>query len=132
MAEIPVTPEVADFIANTLKATRADGLEWEAAGQRRLVAKLNNGYSVELREVPDLDGQTDDPDHLLTLFWGDRKLFTVDRRDVSGEELHEALRETVEYSYSVFSELWRRAYIRAMGLGEHLTKVNTALQEKLK
>jgi hypothetical protein len=132
MAEIPVTPEVADFIVNTLKATRTGALDWEAEGQKQLIAPLSEDYRLELREVADLDGVSDEPDHLLTLFFGDRRLFTVDRRDVSAADFHDALGETVEYSYTVFSELWRRAYIRALHLGEHLTRVNKALQERLK
>jgi hypothetical protein len=131
MAEVPVTPEIADFIANTLRATRAGTLKWESAGPKQLSANLDDNYRVEVREVPDLDGQTNDPDHVLTLFVGDRKLFTIDRRDVSGEELQAALGEAVEYSYPIFTELWRRAQIIALHLSDHLAKVNSVLQRGL-
>jgi hypothetical protein len=132
VAEIPTTPEVAEFVANLLRGTRAGVIEWKKGKQREFVADIGNDYQVLLQEIPDVDGQTNDPDHAISLAVNDRRLFTLNRLDLSAEELHGALHEPVEYSYQVFRELWDRAFLNATRLDEHLSTVNRALGQQIK
>jgi hypothetical protein len=92
---------------------------------------LDPDYRVTLEKVDDFDGQTEDPDHILTLLQGEKIVFAVDRRYVSGDDFGSALDEPVEYSYRVFSELWRRALLRASHVEQHLNKVNRLLEGQL-
>jgi hypothetical protein len=132
VAEIPITPEVAEFVANLLTGTRAGAIEWKQGEHRQLFADINNGYRVLLQEIPDMDGQTDDPDHTITLVAKDSPLFTLNRLNLNAEELGSALHEHVEYSFRVFRELWDRAFLNATRMDEHLSAVNHALSQQIK
>jgi hypothetical protein len=132
VAEIPTTPEVAEFVANLLMGTRAGAVEWKQGGDRQLVADIGNDYEVLVREIPDLDGQSGDPDHTITLTAKGSRLFTLNRQDLSAEELQRALGERVEFSFQVFREIWDRAFLNATRMDEHLSAVNRALGQQIK
>lgn len=131
MDKIPVTAEVAAFVVNILKASRAGALNWESTSAKTFTATLDGNYRVQIQEVPDFEDERQEPDHAITLFAGVERLFTVDRRDVTAEELEASLGESVDYSYAIFSELWRRAQMKATGLGEHLALVNQILEKQI-
>jgi hypothetical protein len=131
VAEIPATPEVAEFVANLLRGTRAGAIEWKQKAEGQLHADIND-YQVLLQKVPDVDGQTNDPDHAITLFAKDTRLFTLNRLDLSADDLQRALDERVEFSYEVFQEIWDRAFLNATRMDEHLSAVNRALGQRIK
>jgi hypothetical protein len=132
VAEIPTTPEVAEFVANLLRGTRAGAVEWRQDQDRQLVAGVGNEYRVLLQQIPDLDGNTNDPDHTITLVLKEQRLFTLNRLDLSAEELRRALGEPVEYSFQVFRELWDRAFLNATRMDGHLSNVNRTLGQQIK
>ncbi len=100
-------------------------MAWEQLeSSKELGAQLDGDYTVIVREVADFDAQYGDPDHVLVLLTEGRELFAIDRRDVSAVDLGNSLGESVEYSYGVFAELWRRALMKATKLDEHLSKLN--------
>lgn len=132
MPEVPVTLEVTEFLANVLKATRRGALDWqheESSGILRVT--LEGDYLLTLQEVSDFDGQTNDPDHILTLFANGQKLFALDRRLITGEMISASLGEKVDHSYAVFIELWKEALLKALKLSEHIAVLNRALEKKL-
>lgn len=132
MAEIPTTPEVTEFVANLLKGTRAGAIDWKSGAENEIVADISDDYRVILREIPDLDGQSESPDQLITLLTQGSRLFTLSRLDLSAQELGNALDERVDFSYQVFSELWNRAFLNATQMDQHLSAVNRALGQQIK
>ena len=132
MAEIPTTPEVVEFVANLLKGTRAGAIDWKSGAENEIVADIGGDYRVILREIPDLDGQNESPDQLITLQTQESRLFTLSRLDLSAEELGNALDERVDFSYQVFSELWNRAFLNATKMDQHLSAVNRALGQQIR
>jgi len=132
VAEIPTTPEVVEFVANLLKGTRAGAIDWKSGAENEIVADIGGDYRVILREIPDLDGQNESPDQLITLQTQESRLFTLSRLDLSAEELGNALDERVDFSYQVFSELWNRAFLNATKMDQHLSAVNRALGQQIR
>ncbi|MGE0703600.1 MAG: hypothetical protein AB7N65_29020 [Vicinamibacterales bacterium] len=131
MSETPATPEVAEFVANLLRATRKGAVDWrldEFGEERTLTAELGSSYTVCLRLVPDFERQSDEPDHVLTLSSNGNSLFDVDRRDVNPEDLSSRL-EDVRHPYAAFNELWKRALAKALQVSDHLDRVNRFLKQ---
>jgi hypothetical protein len=132
VAEVPTTPEIAEFVANLVKGTRAGAIEWKPL-DRAMVADLANSYRVTLEEIPDLDGEyTTSPDHTITLSSGGVELFTLNRKTLDGEAVQDALGERVEHSYGLLLELWNRARMISSKLHEHLSAVNRALDQQIR
>jgi hypothetical protein len=132
MPEVPVTPEVAALLANILRGTRRSLIDWQVDISGHLSASLEADYAVTLQEVPDLEGQTPEPDHVLTLLVRGQPLFSLNRTLISAGELSKALGEKLEHSYEFFSELWRRAFLQANKISEHVDALNKALTEKIR
>ncbi len=122
-------PEIAEFVARLLKQTRKGAVAWKESGTDALEADLGSGYSVRLRLVADLDGETSGEDHLLLVQKGGADLFTVDRRYVSATDLSKALDEQVDYSFAVFDELWTRALLKGRKVSDHIAALNTLLMD---
>ena len=132
MSNIPSAPEEADFVARLLRATRTASIKWEAGeAPNCLKADLGDGYTAKLIRVEDFDGLPDEEDYVVGLENENKWLFSIDRRVVGGEELSKALGETVQYSHAVFSELWRRAFLKSRRITEHLSKVNRLLAVRI-
>lgn len=121
------------FLAMVFEATHAGVLEWADSPSGTLVAPLADDYTVELSEVPDFEtGDYGSPDYVLHLMKDGHTVFALDRRIVEVADLAIALRrDQLDYSHPVFSELWRRATLKASKVTEHLDAVNRALAERL-
>jgi hypothetical protein len=133
MPSLPALPEVAQFLGRVLRATRKGTLQWESSREpNTLIADLENGYSVLLREVPDFDSSSADPDHIVEVYNEGNHIFSVDRRTIDVDSLSAELGEQVEVPYSFFVELWNRAELSSARVEQHLKAVNALLDSKLR
>jgi hypothetical protein len=123
------SPDVAAFIARLLKRTRKGRIDWKERSHNAVQADIGQGYEIVLTLVPDFDGSSPEPDHLITLSLHGEHVFDVDRRDLSTDELAASLGEELTHSYGVFDELWRRALSKSNKISGHLEKVNAILDE---
>jgi hypothetical protein len=131
---LPRVPEVAQFFARVLQATRKGNIRWEATDDAAVVtAKLDGDYLVRLKQVDDFEGESPaDADHVLEVVNEGRNAFSVDRRMIDADALSSELHESVEYVFPLFVELWNRATLMSMAGGEHLKRVNALLEAKIK
>jgi len=59
MPSTPSTPDVAEFVARLLKATRQNTLAWEPGeAENVLAADLGHDYSARIAEVQDFDNES--------------------------------------------------------------------------
>jgi hypothetical protein len=133
MVNIPVVPEQAEFVKNLVHLTRRGDIAWETtADPDIMLAALGDEYSVRLQQVPDLEQSSQEPDHQISLFKGRRLLFSLDRTSFPSSEPFETLYpNTRAYVYTVFKEIWDRAYLKANKISDELAKVNRILSSKL-
>lgn len=121
-----------NIFARILESTREGRIDWKQVSPRLLTAKLD-GYELKLEEVEDFDGAPDDEDHILSVSHKGQPLFSLDRRDVTADQLSSALGgQEVAYSYHVFRELWDLAYLRASNLSTHLRELDRLLKAQPK
>jgi hypothetical protein len=133
-----------DILKKVVRLTRNGSLAWEAtADPDVLIAPLGGDYSVKLNLVPDFSydpeyGDPDDvpqPDHIVTVAKGRRELFSLDRRDFSDASAFSAafgdLLDPGGTPYTMFKEIWDRAYYKAAKIDEEVQTINRLLDAKM-
>jgi hypothetical protein len=132
MAETLYIPELESFFVKVLRATKKGIITWEpTADPEVLTAPLEGEYSLRLELTPDFEGTAPEPDHILSLYKGRKRIITVDRRDISKAELDKLTGGAYEFEYNAFSELWKYASLKASRIPEELEEVNRLLERKL-
>lgn len=134
MTNSTIVPEQIEFLRKVFHLTRKNEIDWDTtADLRTLVAPLAGEYSVRLQQIDDLEGQSEISDHQLTLMKKGRALFSLDRSDVSDLSTFEQYFAGQQlYSYTVFKELWDRAYLKANKISDEVEKVNKLLDSLLR
>ncbi|HKY31707.1 MAG TPA: hypothetical protein VJV23_04160 [Candidatus Polarisedimenticolia bacterium] len=87
---------------------------------------------MTLNEVADFDGAPD-TDYVLSVSIRDQEIFHLDRTMIGAAALSAALPvgEAIQHSSQFFSELWRRAFLQAHKISEHVDFLNKALEKKI-
>jgi hypothetical protein len=118
------------FLAMIAKATEAGKIDWETTADSGLLsAVLDESYTIQLRTVPDLEGNTAEPDRTLTLRKGREVIFTIDRRDIDGEILKQLMGVDTN-PFRVLETLWAKAKLTAVKITEHISAVERLLNRK--
>jgi len=128
MVEVPVTPDVVDFLVLIYKRTKQQALKWELVDESSLRADLGDGYTAVLTEVPDLDESTPDPDQELSLVFRDTVLLKLNRNLVTTTHLRHAGINDFEFSYHFFRALWGAAVLSGTDFADHLKAVTNKLR----
>ncbi|MDQ3818793.1 MAG: hypothetical protein M3362_14095 [Acidobacteriota bacterium] len=132
MSETTYTPDVESFLARVLRATKRGIIAWEAtANPELIVAPLEGEYSIRLEMVPDFEGATPEPDHILSLYKARKIILRIDRREISLERLNKVSGEEYDTAYQAFNELWKYASLKANRIPEEIEAVNRLLDKKL-
>lgn len=134
MSETTYMPDIESFFLKVLHATKRGILAWEVtANPELLVAPLEGQYSIRLALVEDFEGQTPEPDHILTLFKERKAILRVDRREISSDRWNQIAGE--EYKggnvYQAFLDLWKYASLKANRVVDEIEVVNRLLDKKL-
>ena len=133
-SDLPILPEQAEFLKRILRLSRRGDLGWEVtADPNTIAASLGEDYSVRIQIVPDLSNEDSGPDHQISLMKGRRLLFTLDRQSFLDTAPFQSLfsQKGEFYMYTLFKELWDRAYMKAAKISDDLDHVNQLLQDKL-
>lgn len=140
MTENALMKEMAEFVAKVAVGTRTGKIGWEeTADEAILHAVLNGEYVLKLELVPDFGSDSEDPDHILSLHRGKRKVLSVTRLHFPvNYQWVPFLRSfdrdwdlAVPHTYSLFKFIWDRALFSARKVDEELETVNKILDQKL-
>lgn len=132
MSETTYKPDIESFLVKVLRATKRGIIAWEAtANPDLIVAPLEGEYSIRLEMVPDFEGASPDPDHILSLYKGRKVVLRTDRREISLDTLIKLSGEKYDNAYHVFKDLWKYASLKANRIPEEIETVNRLLDKKL-